>query len=226
MKSGILYGVGVGPGDPELLTLKATRILRDSDVIAAPGRGDKIAVGVVSEYIAGKTILHCETPMVRDRARLDLCYNKIADDIAELLQSGKQVAFITIGDPSIYSTYIYVQRKILDRGFNAEFVPGVPSFCAAAARLNMPLCEGAERLLIVPARDEYSDTMDIRANKVFMKAGSGMSELRQKLSEKGFLEKSALIENCGMAGEKIWPKMELLDEPTGYFSIVICKEGD
>lgn len=228
MRQAALYGVGVGPGDPELLTLKAVRILQESDVIAVPdkGMGQKTAMNIVEAHIEGKEILNCETPMTRDRERLDVYYNKIADDICALLGSGKQVAFITLGDPSIYSTCVYVHRKVLARGFRAEMIPGVPSFCAAAAKLNIPLCEGAERLLIVPASHDCGDTMDIRANKVFMKAGSGIPELRRRLGERGLVDKSAMVQNCGMDGERIWPSMDEADETPGYFSIVICKEGE
>lgn len=228
MKAGILYGVGVGPGDPEHLTLKAARILRESDVIAVPdkGMGQKTAMNIVRDHIEGKEILNCETPMIRDKDRLHECYNRIADDICALLKSSKQVALITLGDPSIYSTYIYVQRRVLARGLNAEMIPGVPSFCAAAAKLSMPLCEGAQRLLIVPASHDSEDTMDIRANKVFMKAGSGLSELRRRLRERGLVNKSAMVQNCGMDGERIWPRMDEADETSGYFSTVICKEED
>lgn len=228
MKAGMLYGIGVGPGDPELLTLKAARILRESDIIAVPdkGTGQKSAMNIIKDHIEGKEILYCETPMIRDREKLDVCYNKIADDICVLLEKGKQVALITLGDPSIYSTCAYVHREVLARGFSAEMIPGVPSFCAAAAKLNMPLCEGAERLLIVPASHDSEDTMDIRANKVFMKAGSGISQLRRRLREKGLVNKSAMVQNCGMDGERIWPRIDEADETAGYFSVVICKEGD
>ena len=144
MEKGKLYGVGVGPGDPELLTKKAERVLREADVVAVPdkGAGEKTALNIVADIVGGKELLYCPTPMVRDRAVLDGCYEKIADDICALLDAGKVVAFITLGDPTVYSTYIYVHKKVLARGYAAELVPGVPSFCAVAARLNTSLCEG------------------------------------------------------------------------------------
>ena len=80
--------------------------------------------------------------MVRDRSLLDGCYERIAEDICALLDQGRSVAFITLGDPTVYSTYIYVHRKVLARGYEAELIPGVPSFCAVAARLNTSLCGG------------------------------------------------------------------------------------
>lgn len=232
MAKGILYGVGVGPGDPELLTLKAVRILRESDIIAVPdkGTGRKIAMSIAGEIIGSKELLYCPTPMIKDRQKLDTCYDRIALDICSLLSEGKQVAFITLGDPSIYSTYIYVHSRVLERGFTAEMVPGVTSFCAAAAKLNMSLCKGAERLLIVPAGHGSDDTMDVRANKVFMKAGNAIGELIGKLSEGRLLEKTSMVVNCGMDGESVFTNLAEAEvaagaaEAPGYFAIVVTRE--
>lgn len=226
MERGKLYGVGVGPGDPELVTKKAERVLREADIVAVPdkGAGEKTALNIVRDIVAGKELLYCPTPMVRDRAVLDGCYEQIANDICALLDEGKNVAFITLGDPTVYSTYIYVHKKVLSRGYEAELIPGVPSFCAVAARLNTSLCEGAERLLIVPASHDAADCMDIRANKVFMKAGKAIGELQTQLAERGMLDKASLVANCGMEGELICPRFADMTDGTGYFSIVLVKE--
>lgn len=226
MERGKLYGVGVGPGDPELVTRKAERVLREADIVAVPdkGAGEKTALNIVRDIVAGKELLYCPTPMVRDRAVLDGCYEQIAGDICALLDEGKNVAFITLGDPTVYSTYIYVHKKVLSRGYDAELIPGVPSFCAVAARLNTSLCEGAERLLIVPASHDAADCMDIRANKVFMKAGKAIGELQTQLAERGMLDKASLVANCGMEGELVCPRFADMTDGTGYFSIVLVKE--
>ena len=158
MNRGILYGVGVGPGDPELLTLKARRILTEADVIAVPdkGAGEKTALGIVGAYIQGKPLHSCVAPMIRDQAELDRVRDRTAAELCALLDQGKTVAFITLGDPSVYSTYMYIHRRVLAAGYEARVIPGVPSFCAAAAALGDGLCDGSDRLLIVPAshRDE------------------------------------------------------------------------
>ncbi|ALP93917.1 MULTISPECIES: precorrin-2 C(20)-methyltransferase [Intestinimonas] len=226
MDQGKLYGVGVGPGDPELVTRKAERILRGADVVAVPdkGAGEKTALHIVREFVEGKELLYCPTPMVRDRSLLDGCYERIAEDICALLDQGRSVAFITLGDPTVYSTYIYVHRKVLARGYEAELIPGVPSFCAVAARLNISLCEGAERLLIVPASHEAADCLDIPANKVFMKAGKNIGELQALLREKGLLERASMVANCGMEGEALYPRFADMTDDTGYFSVVLVKE--
>ena len=226
MEKGKLYGLGVGPGDPELLTLKAARLLREADIVAVPdkGAGEKTALNIVREHVEGKELMYCPTPMVRDRALLEKCYQDIADRICALLDQGKNVSFITLGDPTIYSTYIYVHKKVVARGYDAQLIPGVPSFCAVAARLGQSLCEGKQRLLIVPASSDTTDTMEIKANKVFMKAGSGIMELQDQLRKTNQLDHAFMVENCGMENEHVYPDFGALTEHSGYFSVVVVKE--
>lgn len=226
MEKGKLYGVGVGPGDPELLTRKAERVLREADVVAVPdkGAGEKTALAIVKELVEGKEQLNCSTPMVRDREILEQSYEQAAADICALLDQGKRVAFITLGDPSVYSTYIYIHKKVLSRGYEAEMIPGVPSFCAVAARLGTALCEGDQRLLIVPASHSASDCLEISANKVFMKAGRAIGDLQDLLEGRGLLEKASMVANCGMEGEAVYPRFADMKDGTGYFSVVLVKE--
>ena len=226
MEKGKLYGVGVGPGDPELLTRKAERVLGEANIVAVPdkGAGEKTALNIVSDLVAGKELLSCPAPMVRDQSVLEASYQESADRICARLDEGRTVAFITLGDPTVYSTYIYVHKKVLARGYEAELIPGVPSFCAVAARLSTSLCEGAERLLIVPASHDAADCLDIRANKVFMKAGKAIGELQAQLAERGLLEHASLVANCGMEGELVCPRFADMTDGTGYFSIVLVKE--
>jgi len=225
MNRGILYGVGVGPGDPELLTLKARRVLTEADVIAVPdkGAGEKTALNIIGGLAEGKELLYCAAPMVRDEARLEAAYAENAGKIAERLDAGKNVAFITLGDPSVYSTYLYIHRRVAAMGYDARIVPGVPSFCAAAAALGCGLCEGGERLLVVPASYRNAeDCLDVDANFVFMKAGRDLDKLRDALERRGLLGRAALVENCGMASERVCPRFE--DADGGYFSLVIVKK--
>ena len=210
MKRGILYGVGVGPGDPELITRKAQRIIAQAAVLAVPdkGSGEKTALTIAGELAEGKEILLCDAPMVRDEAALD-------------------VAFLTLGDPTVYSTYLYLHRKVVARGYEAEIIPGVPSFCAVAARLGAALCEKSERLLIVPAsHKDVDDCLDVDANLVFMKAGREIGALKEKLAEKGLLERASMVANCGMEGEAVYPRFAELIDGSGYFSVVLVKKGE
>ncbi|MCQ5129628.1 precorrin-2 C(20)-methyltransferase [Butyricicoccus faecihominis] len=228
MKQGILYGVGVGPGDPELLTLKAARILRQCDVIAAPraGAGAQAALTIAAPYAAGKPVLHCDTPMTRDAETLARSHDKAADDICALLGQGKTVAFLTLGDPSVYSTYAYVHDRVRERGFAAELVPGVPSFCAAAAALGRPLCVGEEMLHIIPASHGATEQgLDLPGSKVLMKAGREILSVRDELARRGEIQNAALVERVGMEGERIVNDLSALADPTGYFSIILVR-GD
>lgn len=224
---GKLWGVGVGPGDPELLTVKAVRVLREADVVIVPdaSSGDKVALNIAKDYLKDKQIQFVKTPMVRDKAVMDAAHEAAADTISALLDDGKQVAFLTLGDPAIYSTYMYIHQKVLRRGYAVEVVPGIPSFCAAAARLNQSLCLGREPLTIIPASHDQNDLMDLPGNKVFMKAGRSILELQQALAEKGQLEGASMVENCSMENEHVYPHFADLKEPSGYFSLVIVK-GD
>ena len=225
MEKGTLYGIGVGPGDPELLTLKAVRLLKEADVIGVPdkGAGEKTALNIVKDYVDPEKLQYFPTPMIRDQEALQKNYNQQADRICEYLDQGKKVVFITLGDPTIYSTYYYVHKIVADRGYEAVLVPGVPSFCAVAARLGTSLCERSDRLLIVPAGSSVEDALKVNANKVFMKAGSSILELQQQLKQAGMLDHAFAVENCSMENEKIFHKFSDMKEPTGYFSIVVVK---
>ena len=149
------------------------------------------------------------------------------DRVCALLDGGKDVAFLTLGDPTVYSTYLYLHRKVTARGYEAEIIPGVPSFCAVAARLGAALCEKSERLLIVPAsHKDVDDCLDVDANLVFMKAGREIGALKEKLAEKGLLERASMVANCGMEGEAVYPRFAELIDGSGYFSVVLVKKGE
>lgn len=176
--SGILYGLGVGPGDPELLTLKALRLIRENPVIAVPGNDIKASVAyqiVKGAYpkLDEKELIPVAMPMTKDRAVLEDNHNKAADAVESYLKQGKNVVFLTLGDPTIYSTYLYVHKRILERGYQAEIVSGITSFCAVAARLNMGLAEMAEPLHVIPATykaEEMDELLKLPGTKVLMKS--------------------------------------------------------
>ena len=225
MAKGKLYGIGVGPGDPELLTLKAVRLLKEADIIGVPdkGTGEKTALHIVKDFVEESKVRYFPTPMIRDKQKLLENYTQQADKICEYLEEGKTVVFITLGDPTVYSTYYYVHEIVAKRGYEAILVPGVPSFCAVAARVGTSLCERSDRLLIVPASSNVEDALEVNANKVFMKAGSSILELQEELRKAGKLQNAFAVENCGMENEHVWQHFADMKEPSGYFSIVIVK---
>ena len=225
MKKGILYGVGVGPGDPELLTLKAQRILKEADVIAVPdkGTGEKTALSIIGPLAEGTPLLYCAAPMTRDPDCLEAAYEQNARQIAALLDEGKTVAFITLGDPSIYSTYLYTHRKVLAMGYEGKLIPGVPSFCAVAAKLGDSLADRAQQLHIIPSTYEIEEALTYPGSKVLMKAASRISAVKDRLKEKEI--KGIMVENCGMPDEHIYETVDDMPERASYYSIVVVKEN-
>lgn len=227
---GKLYGLGVGPGDPELLTLKALRLIKENEVIAVPGNDIKTCVAYqivkgVYEELDTKTLIPVAMPMTKDKAILEANHRRAADDVEAYLKQGKNVVFLTLGDPTVYSTYLYVHKRILDRGYEAEIVSGITSFCAVAARLNMGLVEMAQPLHVIPATykaQEMDEILTLPGTKVLMKTGKKMREVRESILKSG--QKAVMIENCGMPDEKIYKSAEDIPEDAGYYSLIIVKE--
>lgn len=225
--TGKLYGVGIGPGDPELLTLKAVRLIQENEVIALPGEDakDTVAYQITVQAVPGlaqKTLLPVAMPMTKDRELLEKSHEAAADKVEEILKQGKNVVFLTLGDPTVYSTYLYVHKRILNRGYEAEIVSGITSFCAVAARLNQGLVEKSEELHVVPASYQIEEALKLPGTKVLMKAGKKMAAVKALLKENG--AEAVMIENCGMVNEKIYRSVEEIPENAGYYSLIIVKE--
>ncbi len=223
---GKVYGIGVGPGDPELLTLKAVSLIKENEVFAVPGSNPresvayKIAATAVPE-LAGKELIALEAPMVRDREEMRKAHSHAARQIGEVLDSGRNVVYLTLGDVSIYCTFTYISRLLEDAGYEVELVPGIPSFCAAAAKLHTPLAEWDEPLHIVPALHNAGEALKERGNFVLMKSGSHIGEIKEALREKGL--QICAAENCGMPGEKLYSDLSEIPDDAGYFTLVIAK---
>ena len=229
MKSGKLWGVGVGPGDSELMTLKAVRLINQCDVIVVPDSKKRnvaydIAKGAVPE-IVNKEILMVHMPMIRDKAKLASAHLEAADQIGEMLAKGKSLVFLTLGDPTVYSTYYYVHKNVEKMGYQCEIVPGITSFCAAAARMGVSLSEGGDGLYVMPGSYENVEKgLEVPGTKVIMKSGKSMGQVKQVLMENDNRFSTMMIENCGMEDEKIFKSADEIDEDAGYFSLLIVKE--
>ena len=224
---GIAYGVGVGPGDPEYMTLKAVRLIRENRVIAVPGQAAKesaaykIAVQAVPE-LAEKELVPVYMPMVKDRELIDAEHRKGAELLKTYLDRGENVVFLTLGDPSIYCTFSYIQHYLEADGYPVELVSGITSFCAAAARLNLPLAEWDEPIHIVPAVHKTEDRLEQDGNYVLMKSASHMKEVKALLLSSG--RKVSAVVNCGMENEAVYRSAEEIPDDAGYFSLIIAKE--
>lgn len=225
---GILYGIGIGPGDPEHITLKAVRMMKEVDIIAAPGKdvkettAYKIAVQAVSE-IADKELLPIYMPMVLDRKQIESDHRKGADAIEECLKKGKSVGFITLGDPTVYSTYSYVEKLVKDDGFETAYISGITSFCAAAASLGIPISEWQEPFHVIPAVHQLGNKLDLKGNYVLMKSGKKMAEVKEILAKSG--RNVTMVENCGLENEHRYFSVEEIPDNAGYFSLIIAKEN-
>ena len=209
---GKLYGIGVGPGDTELLTLKAVRILETVPVVFSPKSSkekESIAFSIVKPVIENrkdyKKLMLVEPifPMIEDKDELEKVWTSASELIAQYLDTGRDVAFITLGDPSIFSTYSYVQKK-LKGAYEIETVPGITSFTACAATRNKALVEQNQILTIVPKIDdrleqvlEYSDSI------VLMKASRNTAELEASIEEKEGNKEIYSVQNCTREDEKI-----------------------
>ena len=224
---GTAFGVGVGPGDPELMTAKAIRIIRENDVIAVAGKearetaAYRIAAAIVPE-IAEKELVPVYMPMTRDRELMKEEHKKGAALLEKYLDEGTNVVYITLGDPSVYCTFSYLMEILLKDGYDVQLVPGVPSFCAAAASLKLPLAEWDEPLHVVPAVHKTGDSLDQSGNYVLMKSASRMEEIKQLLRESG--RDVSAVENCGMENEKIYRSVDEIPDDAGYFSLIVAKE--
>ncbi|MDP4182612.1 MAG: precorrin-2 C(20)-methyltransferase [Bacillota bacterium] len=230
---GKLYGVGVGPGDPELITLKAKRVLDGADYVAVPkttrdksSQALTIAKGIIKE---NKEIIELIFPMSFDERILDESWNKAVSEVVQKLDKGKDVAFITLGDPTIYSTYIYLHKAVKGMGYQTEIIPGVTSFCASAARAGVSLGENRETIAVVPSAYEcveLDSILDNFDNIALMKISRNLGKLKQKLAEKGLLNNAVIVSKCGLEDERIYSDINAMEEEgLSYFSTMIIKKG-
>jgi len=239
-EKGTFYGIGVGPGDPELITVKALKIIKSCPVIAAPrtGNGDMVALDIVwrTGVLAGtaeiaeesdQKILAMDFTMDKDPAKRKENYRKNAEAAARYLDNGQDVAMVTLGDVSLYSTVHYIADELKSRGYEIIMVPGVPSFSAAAASLAIPLAEMDAPVHIIPSvRNNSDDYLDLPGTKVLMKAGRHLHRTLDELDKRGLLDVTSLAVNCGMDDEILIKKLgddEPLPDKTGYFTTVIVR---
>ncbi len=229
---GKLYGIGVGPGDTELLTLKAVRILESVPVIFSPKSSkekDSIALSIVNPIIEKRDdykklmIVAPIFPMIEDENELEKCWTSASEMIAQYLDTGRDVAFITLGDPSIFSTYSYVQKK-LKGAYEIETVPGITSFTACAAARNEALVEKNDILTVVPKIDKRLDNVMEYTNAIaLMKASRNMRKLELKIENNKRTKDIYSVQNCTRENEKITDGFSQ-DKP--YLTTTIIKLDD
>lgn len=215
-----LYGIGVGPGDSELLTIKAVNAIKECDIIVSPVAvegGESVAYETAKEYISENTeVILKHFPMgKKDRVeKAKDAYKYIENEI----NSGKTVGFLTIGDPYVYSTYIHMLKHMKESGIEVVTIPGVTSFCAAASLVNRTLVIGNEPLLILPA----ARISDIKDEKyvVIMKVYKKEEEVLNLLEEKGF--DYVCVQKVGRDGERVLENREDIINSREYMSLIIA----
>jgi precorrin-2/cobalt-factor-2 C20-methyltransferase len=231
--------VGCGPGDPELLTVKAASLLKNADVIYAPTAREgkpSIALSIVQKYVnATAKIVDLIFPMVKNRDQTRLYWRRNAELIAEAAKMGKNVVYLTVGDPSLYSTWIYIQREITSRypEIHLKIIPGIPSVFAFAAQAKISLAEGDETLGIIPAcydLEKVKRTANSCDTLVFLKDGRHFGEVIEMLGSAGFSDDSMItMAQDVSAGEEVLKRKSLKEirqnkvTTEKYFSLMVAK---
>ena len=229
---GKLYGIGVGPGNPDLMTLRAKELLEKAQVIAYPVKklGEEgVALNIISQRVdvKGKEVVELLFSMNPDDEVRKKCRAEAMEKICGLLDQGKDIAMVTLGDVSVYSTYMYIDRDIQKRGYETEVVPGIPSFCHGAALARLPLMIGEESVAVVSLAKRNNENaekvLDAVDNLVIMKAFASIPAIVEMLNKRNIpLENATVMSNIGMEDEYLGPLDPNRDY--GYFTTVLIKK--
>ena len=227
--SGVLYGVGLGPGDPELVTLKAARLIGGAEVVAypalagSPSFARSIAAGLIPEGVREIVV---NVPMKPERGPAQAAYDLGALAIAAELEAGRDVVVLCEGDPFFYGSFMYLYARLADR-FEVEVVPGVTSVTAAAARAGQPLVARNERLTVLPGplpEAELRARIEGAESVAIMKLGRHFAKVREVIEGLGLTDRATYVERVGLADERV---CALADAPevAPYFSMILLVKG-
>lgn len=228
---GIFYGIGVGPGDPELLTVKAINAIKISEVIIAPKtekKSDSLALQIAMPYLrADVQIVYQTFPMVKDFETSPEIFESNVSEILSYLNAGKNVGFLTLGDPMFFSTYIYIFKLLKKSAVQIETVAGVPAFLAIAAKLGYPVAYGNEMLSIIPATADAAKISAALKNSddaVIMKVYKNFGEVAEILNAENLSENAVLVSRCGLEDEKIISDIDTCkNEKLNYLSTILTR---
>ena len=225
-KQGVFYAVSVGPGDPELLTRQACRVLEVCDVIAAPrtkaGRMLALDIAAGAVDMRGKTILPLDFTMAHDAAVREESYRTAAGAIEAALAAGRDVAMVNLGDVSVYATAYYILERVRSDGFEVVMCPGVTSFCAVAARLGRSLTRMEEPLHILPGSMDIDSALTLEGTKVLMKSGRAIHETVDALERHGLAARAGMVADCGLETEQVYTDLRQLPEEISYFATIVA----
>ncbi len=232
-KTGVLYGIGIGPGDPELITLKGARLISSSLHLFVPKArtaAESVALAIAKSLVSPRTVIHeLVFPMTADPEELEEKWDGAAADVACVLEAGEDACFLTLGDSLLYSTYIYLLRAIKRRLPDVECVtvPGITAFSASAALTDFPIGEGKRPVTIIPAADDlgaFRDALSLGGTVVLMKIGKRLDAILDILEETGLIEQAVFVSRATMADERIETDLRRLrarNPEAGYLSVIL-----
>ena len=224
--TGTLYGLGIGPGDPELITLKALRLLQAAPVLAypAPEDGDSLARAIVAPHLpGGQTEIAIRMPMVAARFPAQEVYDRAAEEIGDHLAAGRDVAALCEGDPFFYGSFMYLFGRVAER-HKVEVVPGVSSLTACAAVLGAPLAARNDLLTVVPAplaAHALSNILRGTEAAAIIKVGRHLEKVRKVLRLLGLLDSARYVERATLGEQRILPLAEVAEDSAPYFSMIL-----
>lgn len=232
METGNFYGIGLGPGDPELLTLKALHTIQRADCIFVPksdSKEDSLALEIVKDYVKGKRVIEQVYPMTKDKETLNTAWLKAAEEIHAEVENGHDVIYLTLGDPMTFSTYIYLLRYLntMLPEQTIHTIPGITSYNAAACAANYPLLTGDERLAVIPVPKDITELRPILESFdtiVMMKVAKKLDEVIQLLEEMKLSENALFASYIGQNNAYLTCDLvSLKGSGRGYMSVLIVK---
>ncbi len=234
-RSGTLYGIGLGPGDPELITLKAVKLLSSLGHVFVPrarGAETGLASVIVSPHLRGdSTVIDLEFPMKRDQEEVKRQWNHNCDLICNLLESGEDAGFVTLGDPTVFSTYLYLLEALSERtsGFNSITVPGISAFSAAASLTGFPLGYADMPLTVLPACEDagrVAKCLETGGVFVFMKIGKRLKALVGAIENVRNVRRLSFVARAGLDKQIVLTELDeikKLDEKSGNLSVLLVQ---
>jgi precorrin-2/cobalt-factor-2 C20-methyltransferase len=230
--AGVVWGLGVGPGDPELITVKALRLLQAAPVVAypAPLGGDSFARGIVRQWLdRGQREIVIEVPMETAPEPAQVAYDRAAERIAQELEAGRDVAVLCQGDPFFYGSFMYLFGRLAAR-FTVEIVPGVSSLTASAAALQAPLAARNDVLSVLPGplpEEELERRLADTDAAAIIKLGRHFAKVRRVLDRLGLLDKAHYVERATLGNQRLLPLAEVDPAEVPYFSMILVhKRGE
>jgi len=226
MTGGTLYGIGVGPGDPELLTLKAVRLVQSCPVVAYPAAEQRpsIARGIVSPHLhEGQIELPFRFPISESAMPLQKFYDEVAEQLSEHLAAGRDVAVLCEGDPMLYGTFMYLHDRLADR-YRTEVVPGVSSITASASVLGLPLAYRNDVLSIIPAglpAETIRERLRDCDSALIIKVGRYFEKVREILRELDLARRAQYVERATMTSQRTMPLDEIDPKSVPYVSMIV-----